>query len=198
MNKRWLLYITFCFAIFVAITYAIFSYWNIGDENKWSTFFSFTSTFGILATINVYFWQKKDKDREKIEKKNSEIKLIKKLVNYAIDENIPIIHHSINNLNKTLEIIKKQDVDLNIKGNLHLLKTFELQKAFYNSMKYSDGLSGTIDNVINIIKLTNMRNETSCDILKNQEWLCRTLIDEYTKALDCLNSSKLELQRYNE
>ena len=156
---------------------------------------SILSSLSILSTIAVYIKQKKDNDREKLEKKNSEIELIKKIVNYAIDENIPIIHHSLNDLNKTLEIIRKQDADLNIKGNLHLLVEFELQKAFYKSMKYSDELSGTIDNVINIIRVTNMRNETFCRIFKNQESLCRTLIDEYTEALCCLDSCKLELQQ---
>ncbi|QKJ47960.1 hypothetical protein G9394_03405 [Proteus vulgaris] len=64
MNKKWWLYITLSVAIFVAITYAIFFYWNIDDNNKWSTFFSFTSTFGILATIFVYYMQKESDDKK--------------------------------------------------------------------------------------------------------------------------------------
>lgn len=159
---------------------------------------SILSSLSILSTIAVYIKQKKDNNRDKLEKKNLEIEMIKRIVNYAIDENIPIIDYSINNLKKSLEIIKTQNADLNIKGNLHLLKIFELQKALYKSMKYSYELSGVIDNVINIIKVTNMRNETFCGMFENQESLCKTLIDEYTEASRCLNSSKLELQGYYE
>ncbi|MEQ5135681.1 hypothetical protein [Providencia alcalifaciens] len=65
MNRSWLLYIALGVAIFVAITYAIFFYWNIDNNNKWSTFFSFTSTFGIIATIVVYYLQTLS-DRKKI------------------------------------------------------------------------------------------------------------------------------------
>lgn len=69
MNRSWLLYIALgvaiFVAIFVAITYAIFFYWDIDNNNKWSTFFSFTSTFGIIATIVVYYLQTLS-DRKKI------------------------------------------------------------------------------------------------------------------------------------
>ncbi|ATF53846.1 MULTISPECIES: hypothetical protein [Enterobacterales] len=55
-------------SVFICVTLAIFFYWNIDDGSKWSTFFGFTSTFGITATIWVYFRQlstkKEDEKRE--------------------------------------------------------------------------------------------------------------------------------------
>lgn len=68
--------------IFVAVTYAIFSYWDISDGNKWSTLFSFTSTFGILATIFVYYMQKKSDDKKQKTKDN----IIKRNIKSTIEE----------------------------------------------------------------------------------------------------------------
>ncbi|MGF7480297.1 hypothetical protein [Providencia sp. SP181] len=82
MNRSWLLNIALGVAIFFAITYAIFFYWNIDNNNKWSTFFSFTSTFGIVATITIYFLQKKhsieleNKKNERIDSSISKILLM--------------------------------------------------------------------------------------------------------------------------
>ncbi|MTC11954.1 hypothetical protein GKR60_09055, partial [Providencia stuartii] len=76
MNRSWLSYIAFGVAIFVAITYAIFFYWNIDNNNKWSTFFSFISAFSIFATIGVYLLQRKDNknaEKELTNKKNKSI-----------------------------------------------------------------------------------------------------------------------------
>ncbi|EEI47916.1 MAG TPA: hypothetical protein DIS95_01200 [Proteus vulgaris] len=76
MNRSWLLYIALGVAIFVAITYAIFFYWNIDNNNKWSTFFSFISAFSIFATIGVYLLQRKDNknaEKELTNKKNKSI-----------------------------------------------------------------------------------------------------------------------------
>ncbi|MDC5888650.1 hypothetical protein [Proteus mirabilis] len=74
MKRSWLLYIALGVAIFFAITYAIFFYLNIDNNNKWSTFFSFTSTFGIVATICVYWWQKKDSENSE-KKRQKEISI---------------------------------------------------------------------------------------------------------------------------
>ncbi len=112
MSKRWWLYITLSIFIFVAITCAIFFYWNIGDENKWSTFFSFTSTFGILATINVYFWQKKDLNKNKI------------------DEAENIASMAIDLLRENLLEIKSK-----LEENIHTFKTLEDNGIHLLSMK---------------------------------------------------------------
>ncbi|MEY0116646.1 hypothetical protein AB7W24_20640 [Providencia rettgeri] len=76
MNKKWLFYLPIVFVIFTSITYAIFCYWNIDDNNKWGTFFSFTSAFGILATIGVYFWQRNDAKKLASEVEKSILKMI--------------------------------------------------------------------------------------------------------------------------
>ncbi|MBQ0684593.1 hypothetical protein J7315_00665 [Providencia rettgeri] len=76
MNKKWLFYLPIVFVIFMSITYAIFCYWNIDDNNKWGTFFSFTSAFGILATIGVYFWQRNDAKKLASEVEKSILKMI--------------------------------------------------------------------------------------------------------------------------
>ncbi|MCT8249541.1 hypothetical protein [Proteus faecis] len=83
MNKKWLLYLIVVSAIFSSVTYAIFFHLNIDENNKWSTFFSFTSAFSIFSTIGVYFWQKndalnkqKDIDDRIIEKIEFKLKII--------------------------------------------------------------------------------------------------------------------------
>ncbi|HGN1344130.1 TPA: hypothetical protein ACKRMM_005972 [Pseudomonas aeruginosa] len=94
MIRRWLLYIVLGVAIFVAITYAIFSYWNIEDGNKWSTFFSFTSTFGILATIGVYLVQ----DSKQTLSREKEIDAHKLIYSYEFEENTKFISLKVDEL----------------------------------------------------------------------------------------------------
>ncbi|MGF7537112.1 hypothetical protein WOB53_02870 [Providencia rettgeri] len=71
MGKKWLLSLAVGVAIFTAVTFAIFYYWDIDNNNKWSTFFSFTSTFGIAATIGIYYSQKNDENKKTENIKNS-------------------------------------------------------------------------------------------------------------------------------
>ncbi|MBG3060238.1 hypothetical protein I4625_12860 [Proteus mirabilis] len=96
MNKKWWLYITLSVAIFVAITYAIFFYWNIDDNNKWSTLFSFMSTFGIVATITVYSLQKKHSESsEKKRQKEISISYLNIFTKYS-DELKTIVNQLVN------------------------------------------------------------------------------------------------------
>ncbi|TPX00440.1 hypothetical protein FKN07_00345 [Proteus mirabilis] len=71
MSKKWLTFLVVAVIVLMVVTFAIFFYWNIDDNNKWSTFFSFTSTFGILATIFVYYMQKESDDKKQKTKMTS-------------------------------------------------------------------------------------------------------------------------------
>lgn len=76
MNIKLLTFVVTALAVFFLVTYAIFFYWNIDDNNKWSTFFSFISAFSIFATIGVYLLQRKDNknaEKELTNKKNKSI-----------------------------------------------------------------------------------------------------------------------------
>lgn len=79
MNKKWLFYLI-PISIFVGVTYSIFFYLDIDKNNSWSTFFSFTSTFGILATIGVYLWQKNDDKKRQCEYEKNLFLIIKIII----------------------------------------------------------------------------------------------------------------------
>ncbi|WP_235365997.1 hypothetical protein [Proteus terrae] len=75
---RWS-FIIIIFTILFLCGFSFIYYSKISLDNKISSFFSFISTFGILATIGVYFWQKKDAsliENYKIEKQKESIKIL--------------------------------------------------------------------------------------------------------------------------
>lgn len=193
MNKKLL---CFLLIIFIGSTYAIFYYWNIDESNRWSTFFSFTSTFGIFATIIIYRKQKKDNENTKEKETQDEIRIIKKSVNYALNENIVISSAKIDELIRIKNELKKNaDFDFNIPKNAQHLELYNLHNIFYRSMKYSDEFSGIIDNTINIINVTNSRIYFFCSTYQNQLTLCNYIIEEYKEAKRRLESSKYELDQ---
>ncbi|MFH6839055.1 MULTISPECIES: hypothetical protein [Providencia] len=120
MKRSWLLYIALGVAIFFAITYAIFFYWNIDNNNKWSTFFSFTSTFGIVATIVVYWLGKADLDKK--EKRSNKINL--KSISTRLNHQIKINTHITEQLKSLCENIINNGEYLDIK--FHITNNFLL------------------------------------------------------------------------
>ncbi len=84
MSKKWLTFLVVAVIVLMVVTFAIFFYWNIDDNNKWSTFFSFMSTFGIVATITVYSLQKKHvENSEKKRQKEISISYLNIFTAYA-------------------------------------------------------------------------------------------------------------------
>ncbi|EOL5891976.1 hypothetical protein VU602_02785 [Providencia stuartii] len=120
MKRSWLLYIALGIAIFFAITYAIFFYWNIDNNNKWSAFFSFTSTFGIVATIVVYCLGKSDLDKK--EKRSNKINL--KSISTRLNHQIKINTHITEQLKSLCENIINNGEHLDIK--FHITNNFLL------------------------------------------------------------------------
>ncbi|EPJ3764102.1 TPA: hypothetical protein ACKRFF_001195 [Providencia stuartii] len=135
MKRSWLLYIALGVAIFFAITYTIFFYWNIDDNNKLGTFFSFTSAFSIFATIGVYFWQRNDAKKLASEVEKSILKMIisecervKNELNHA--ENVFSKLEKRNLVNITSknngDIFLITSVNENMRSRNHYLKRIEL------------------------------------------------------------------------
>ncbi|WP_109391296.1 hypothetical protein ACLIX2_09200 [Proteus cibi] len=165
MSKKWWLYIVLSVVIFIAITYAIFFYWNIGDENKWSTFFSFTSTFGIVTTIIVYFLQKNDKKKEL--KQNFD-----HYCNVISEEKEKIIEFYIKlrDIEKDIKDDKLENVSLRFRKDAY---TFIIKKSNYEDKKlHSFFINSTI---------IQMMSQTCNDSLKISHDLylpLKKLIDE--------------------
>ncbi|MEQ5126449.1 hypothetical protein ABN225_06560 [Providencia alcalifaciens] len=168
MSKKWLIFLSAAIIVFFGITYAIFFYWNIEENNKWSTFFSFTSTFGILATIIVYIWQRSDKQRD-----NERIITSYKI---AIDVEKEIIQSYIKNMINMRETI--------LSGTYTTLKMRTTGDIFTFILLKRDGNDDNFNSFhfhMNKNKESHLNNiyvkllELNCDSLGETKWV----IDAY-------------------
>lgn len=155
------------------------------------------SSCSLLATI--YFYKREKKDNEIIKRKETqdEIALIKKTALYSINENIDIAKIKLNEFNMAKKAINDGGRNLNLSKNAQYLLPFNLSIMFYKSMRYSDELSGSIYNIMHVIKITNTRLNTYSTMYNNESTLCDYIIDEYTEAIRCLNTCKTELDSIN-
>ncbi|EOJ8666749.1 hypothetical protein AB7250_18800 [Providencia stuartii] len=60
MGKKYLFFLAIVIIAIGFGAYATFSYWNISDGNKWSTFFSYISSLSLFVTACIYLFQKAD------------------------------------------------------------------------------------------------------------------------------------------
>ncbi|MEX9770827.1 hypothetical protein WEU31_14000 [Morganella morganii] len=96
MSKK-LLYISISFGsiTFIVITYCIFFYCEVGDNNKWSTFFSFISTFSIfvaiIAFLNDMHLRKKEENEKKLIFANSVMDEYSRIID-SIEKNSNAYH----------------------------------------------------------------------------------------------------------
>lgn len=193
MSKKWLIFLFIAIIIFIGVTFPIFFYWNIEDSNRWSTFFSFTSTFGIVATVIVYFLQKNDIEKIKTQEKIKKIDTIKKYIRYAIKENIDNALTNKNELSDIKKALEQGKKNLDLQKNIIKLRYFNLRKLFYNTIEYDEKLFWIIENTIDVIYITNNRLCTIPNKDYSELDLCIFLIDEYTEAIRCLESRNDEL-----
>lgn len=193
MSKKWLIFLFIAIIIFIGVAFPIFFYWNIEDSNRWSTFFSFTSTFGIVATVSVYFLQKNDIEKIKTQEKIKKIDTIKKYIRYAIKENIDNALTNKNELSDIKKALEQGKKNLDLQKNIIKLRYFNLRKLFYNTIEYDEKLFWIIENTIDVIYITNNRLCTIPNKDYSELDLCIFLIDEYTEAIRCLESYNYEL-----
>lgn len=216
MNKKWWLYITLSVAIFVAITYAIFFYWNIDDNNKWSTFFGFTSTFGILATITVYFWQRNDdlkKQSEFDERIIPEfsriirlmhddirqiISIFKEIKNYNISIDLGILKYSRKNLDhlyQSTEFLAKPTISLNKISESKLINdnimnvSFSLYKIIKESIECESRLRSIIYSYTTLSDIRRKIDSFYPDIDKKMDE------EDINKTQHDLNELELKISR---
>lgn len=96
MSKK-LLYISILFGsiIFIGITCCIFFYWEVGDNNKLSTFLSFISTFSIVIAIisfrNDIHLRKKEENEKKLIFANSAMDEYSRIID-SIEKNSSAYH----------------------------------------------------------------------------------------------------------
>ncbi|MQC06433.1 hypothetical protein [Morganella morganii] len=76
-SLRWAFSIILILTLFF-LPFSFIYYSEISLDSKISSFFSFISTFGIAATIGVYFWQKNDSNKKQKDFDEKLIPLIKK------------------------------------------------------------------------------------------------------------------------
>ncbi|WIV89772.1 hypothetical protein [Proteus appendicitidis] len=67
MSKNEIIITISFMVLFIIISISIFFIWDIDSGSRWGTFFSFTSTFSILATIYIY---KTQENTRKIDNEN--------------------------------------------------------------------------------------------------------------------------------
>ncbi|SUC14457.1 Uncharacterised protein [Proteus vulgaris] len=165
MNIKLLTFVVTALAVFFLVTYAIFFYWNIDDNNKWSTFFSFTSTFGILATIFVYYMQKESDDK----KQKARDDIIKRNIKSIIKEKKDTINDINEFINSSFqEEIISFKVEYSVKLPIALISLIEnnelfqykiirisnnelLKEAISNRYKVSDEIAQSVEELKKII-----------------------------------------------
>lgn len=98
MSKKWLTFFVIAAIVFIVATFAIFFYLDISEGNNWSTFFSFTSTFGIIATIGVYLLQKHHNKKNERKIRNAYLNAINDEIN-----NINNIKDKISEIKQTIK-----------------------------------------------------------------------------------------------
>lgn len=94
MGKKWLFFLAIVIIAIGFGAYATFSYWDISDGNKWSTFFSYISSLSLLATACIYLFQKADEAQK--------VKLLKEAL-------IKDFSQVIDSIDMILDINKKDD-----------------------------------------------------------------------------------------
>ncbi|ROR52346.1 UNVERIFIED_ORG: hypothetical protein EC838_2802 [Providencia alcalifaciens] len=168
MNKKWLFYLPIVFVIFTSITYAIFCYWNIDDNNKWGTFFSFTSAFGILATIGVYFWQRNDAKKLAREVEKSILKMIISECERVKSE----LNHAESVFSK---LEKRNSVNITSKNNGDIFLITSVNENMRSNNNYLKRIElSSIENLLGLATSTN------------------------SKYFEAIYSMMLDIMRYNE
>lgn len=191
MSKWWLLYMAFGVAIFIAVTYAIFSYWDIGDGNKWSTFFSFISAFGIFATIGVYLLQRKDNEKTEKElttKKNKSISDVLILECMRIRDDLKYTKK----IHKHIIKIKSNDVIIDRNGDyahITILRSNKFPLKFnIRKIKY-EPLSNLL---VLSINTDGYYSETICSVVYRIAFI-NEKIEEWTADKNYLFTERIDL-----
>ncbi|MEG0281200.1 MAG: hypothetical protein RR686_18275 [Morganella sp. (in: enterobacteria)] len=142
--KNKLAWIATAISIFFTITCAIFFYWDINTDNKWSTFFSFLSSLSIIATVVIFL----------VEKKKDELK-------FSIKKN-GVINSAMNELNSISDKINKnRDSLIGIMNYYYsgsgseLVETFSCNDSF---VFRCSSIAHTVE-IINTNKLLQSINE---------------------------------------
>lgn len=172
---RWAFSITLILTLFF-LPFSFIYYSEISLDSKISSFFSFISTFGIAATIGVYFWQKNDSNKKQKDFDEKLIPLIKKksqLILYTIKEIESLIKREGDN--DTL-LIKKDTLTLTRHTDIGS-KSDYFDYFFSNSVELNTHNSD--DNEINNNKL-----KLSSDLYH----YIRRLNDEFNYIVSKLNS----------
>ncbi|HEQ1856701.1 TPA: hypothetical protein VEO38_000196 [Providencia alcalifaciens] len=184
--------------IFIGMTLAIFFYFKIDDNNKWSTFFSFTSTFGIIATIWVYRSQKKESKKSDLDKINSICSLLLTVIGKNTNFNrlnkdavggvkLYLSHcniHSPISENDICYIVTKDHVNYQ---NIYKLTNKNMNELLFETSRLDMFLFEKIGDYIDIVNITNMKirnalfsNRTPEDIANN----IKESLDEFIENQD--------------
>ena len=103
--------------------YSFIYYSTISLDSKISSFFSFISTFGIAATIGVYFWQKNDNKKTEKEKIKNTAESYYEILRRHFDD----LKNSTNGLIKIHELSSKIDVISIDCISLHNMSSFDIK-----------------------------------------------------------------------
>ncbi len=206
MSKKWLTFLVVAVIVLMVVTFAIFFYWNIDDNNKWSTFFSFTSTFGILATIFVYYMQKESDDK----KQKTKDDIIKRNIKSIIKEK----KDTINDINEFIDSSFQKEiisfkVEYSEKFPIALISLIEnnelfqykiirisnnelLKEAISNRYKVSDEIAQSVEELKQIIYHFDKHVSMAIiDKLSRENITNRTKIEILTYFKDVISSDYL-------
>ncbi|WP_404460782.1 hypothetical protein [Providencia rettgeri] len=187
MSIKLLAFMVVALSIFFWATYAIFFYWSIDDNNKWSTFFSFTSTFGIIFTIIIYILQKNDNDaREKneINKKSTALHLLitDTITNFTISLNSAIVEFHHGTTEEGLRHI--DDIDTNIIASC----LYDASKVNVVMFNYIAELNFALRQYKKAIKNDiGKNNNTSTELARVR---CQQAIDEINEICNAITSHR--------
>ena len=141
--------------VFIAVV-SFICYVNIDTSAKISSFFSFVSTFGIIATISIYFFQKNDYNTQKENERKEIEEQIKLSLISACYINDYILSYNL----KLLKELHEKNVPTNIFDVKKLILKYEkknLDDILYQSYSINPKISSIIHRLILLIEQTNIK-----------------------------------------
>lgn len=182
----------FIIILFITSFLLVFSfiyYSEISLDSKISSFFSFVSTFGIAATLVVYWLGKTDSDNK--EKRSNEISL--KSINTRLNHQIKINTHITKELKSLCDNIINNgshlDINFHIASNFFLVATRDKRLDFISMNPYES---------FSIIKISPKELESiykELTILSNDSLLIDLFSDFIIDAYDILYDSTLLIEK---
>lgn len=159
---------------------------NISLDSKISSFFSFISTFGIVATIGVYIWQRNDQKKRDNKILNRRKESIKHLIKISVSN----FNLYLNRLEAELHGGDMEDITY----QLEMIETKYIEKCLIDAKDIDLGMFYSISNLLDAVieqkdiikkRVTKKYNDEE-DYIQATELQCYHAKEEINFLHDCI------------